>query len=120
MVFLQTGSLDFCPNHRPLTPSPLLFMIGMGIRRIVRLLLWRCLTFDTVPHGPLLLKLGAVGLSGPIHSWFRSYLSDRSQLGVISTKKDPFPDMILQINNQPIERVSSAKFLGILITQNIS
>ena len=32
---------------------------------------------------------------------------------VISTKKDPFPDMILHLNNQPIERVSSAKFLGI-------
>ena len=36
--------------------------------------------FDKVPHSPLLLKLGAVGLSGPMHSWFRSYLSDRSQL----------------------------------------
>ena len=169
--------------------------------------------FDRVPHRPLLLKLGAVGLSGPLHSWFRSYLSDRSQLVavhgvtshpvpvfsgvpqgsvlgpllfliyvndlclsnfttnsslvlyaddttlykplsqssdlsdfqadintihnwfssnqltanaaktksmVISTKKDPFPDMILHLNNQPIERVPSAKFLGIWITQNLS
>ena len=39
---------------------------------------------------------------------------------VLSTKKDPFPDMILHLNNQPIERVSSAKFLGIWITQNLS
>ena len=39
---------------------------------------------------------------------------------VISTKKDPFPDVILHLNNQPIERVSSAKFLGIWITQNLS
>ena len=36
--------------------------------------------FDRVPHSPLLLKLGAVGLSGPLYCWFRSYLSDRSQL----------------------------------------
>ena len=170
--------------------------------------------FDKVPHSPLLLKLGAVRLSGPLHSSFRSYLYDRSQLVVvhgvtshpvpvfsgvprtlswahffsnfiyvndlclsnfttnsslvlyaddttlykplsqpsdlsdfqadintihnwfssnqltanatktksmvISTKKDPFPDMILHLNNQPIERVSSAKFLGIWITQNLS
>ena len=30
------------------------------------------------------------------------------------------PDMILHLNNQPIERVSSAKFLRIWITQNLS
>ena len=169
--------------------------------------------FDRVPHGPLLLKLRAVGLTGPLHSWFRSYLSDRSQLVaihginshpvpvlsgvpqgsvlgpllfltyvndlclsnfssnsllvlfaddttlykplsqssdlsdfqadinvihdwfnsnqltanaaktksmVITTKKNPFPDMTLYLNNQPIERVSSAKFLGIWISDNLS
>lgn len=169
--------------------------------------------FDRVPHSPLLLKLRAVGITGPLLSWFRSYLSNRSQLVavhgadsnpvpvlsgvpqgsvlgpllfliyvndlclstfslnsslvlyaddttlykpiidsadlvsfqsdintihdwfccnhltanasktkvmVISTKKDPFPNLNLLLNNQPIERVSSAKFLGIWITDRLS
>ena len=36
--------------------------------------------FDRVLHSLLLLKLGAVGLSGHLYSRFRSYLSERSQL----------------------------------------
>ena len=36
--------------------------------------------FDRVPHSPLLQKLSAAGLSGPLLSWFWSYLSDRTQL----------------------------------------
>ena len=169
--------------------------------------------FDRVPHHPLLRKLGAVGLTGPILSWLKSYLSNRSQLVsvhavdsdpvpvisgvpqgsvlgpllflvyvndlcfsnfssnsslvlyadditlykplshssdladfqadintihswfvsnhlsanasktkamVISTKKNPYSDMQLYLDNQVIERVSSAKFLGILISDSLS
>ena len=169
--------------------------------------------FDRVPHGPLLLKLRSVGITGPLLSWLRSYLADRTQvvavqgvasdtvpvisgvpqgsvLGpllfliyandlcfsdfskdsalvlyaddttlykpitcemdfsdfqkdidaihnwfcvnhltanasktkamVISTKKDPYPHMQLLMNNQPIERVSCVKFLGIWISSNLS
>ena len=36
--------------------------------------------FDRVPHGILLQKLQAYGLSGPIFEWIRSYLTDRRQL----------------------------------------
>ena len=32
--------------------------------------------FDRVPQSPLLLKLGAVDVSGPLHSWLKSYLSN--------------------------------------------
>ena len=35
---------------------------------------------------------------------------------VISIKKDPFPDASMHLNNQPIEQVSSAKFLGIWVS----
>ena len=169
--------------------------------------------FDRVPHHPLLRKLGAVELTGPILSWLKSYLSNRFQLVsvhgidsdpvpvisgvpqgsvlgpllylvyvndlcfsnfssnsslvlyaddttlykplshssdladfqpdintihswfvsnhlsasasktkamVISTKKNPYPDMQIYLDNQVIERVSSAKFLGILISDSLS
>ena len=36
--------------------------------------------FDRVPNHPLLRKLGAVGLTGPALSWFKSYLFNKSQL----------------------------------------
>ena len=36
------------------------------------------------------------------------------------TKKDPFTDVSMHLNNQPIEGVSSAKFLWIWISSNIS
>ena len=35
--------------------------------------------FDTVNHDLLLLKLDNMGIRGVALSWFRSYLSDRSQ-----------------------------------------
>ena len=169
--------------------------------------------FDRVPHRPLVHKLRAVGVAGPLLSWFRSYLSCRTQLVairgvdsnpvpvlsgvpqgsvlgpllfliyvndlsltsfslssslvlyaddttlfkpivtpsdlvdfqsdinsihdwfclnhltanasktklmIISTKRDPFPDVALTLNNQPIERVSSAKFLGIILSDKLS
>ena len=48
--------------------------------------------FDRVPHYPLLRKLGAVGLTGPILSWLKSYLSNRSQLvSVHGVDSDPVP-----------------------------
>ena len=36
--------------------------------------------FDRVPHGPLLLKLRSVDITGPLLSWLRSYLADRIQV----------------------------------------
>ena len=36
--------------------------------------------FDRVPHGPLLLKLRFVGITGPLLSWLRSYHADRTQV----------------------------------------
>ena len=35
--------------------------------------------FDTVDHGILPSKLNAYGLGGAVGTWFKSYLSDRSQ-----------------------------------------
>lgn len=47
--------------------------------------------FDTVNHDLLLLKLDNMGIRGVALSWFRSYLSDRSQQvkcnGVLSTHR---------------------------------
>ena len=51
-----------------------------------------------------------------IHNFFSSNQlaanAAKTKSMVISTKKDPFPDMILHLKNQPIERVSSVNFLG--------
>ena len=33
--------------------------------------------FDKVPHPELLYKLWAIGINGPLWSWFKSYLSNR-------------------------------------------
>ena len=40
--------------------------------------------FDKVPHSRLLHSLTAVGVTGPLHLWFQSYLSNRSQKVVLS------------------------------------
>ena len=84
MAFSQIGSLDFCPNQRPLTPSPLLFMIGMGIWRIVRVLLWRYLTCQkpliVFPTVPSCFSWELLGYLVPCTRRLRSYLSDRSHL----------------------------------------
>ena len=59
-----------------------------------------------------------------IHSWFVSnHISanaSKTKAMVISTKKNPYSDMQLYLDNQVIERVSSAKFLGILISDSLS
>ena len=59
-----------------------------------------------------------------IHNWFiNNHLStnaSKTKAMVISTKKNPYPEMQLYLDNQVIERVSSAKFLGILISESLS
>ena len=59
-----------------------------------------------------------------IHNWFSSnHLTAntaKTKFIVISTKKDPFPDVSMHLNNHPIEQVSSAKFHGILVSSNHS
>ena len=40
--------------------------------------------FDKVPHCQLLQSLSAVGVSGPLLEWFKSYLSNRTQKVVLS------------------------------------
>ena len=48
--------------------------------------------FDRVPHRPLVHKLRAVGVAGPLLSWFRSYLSCRTQLVAIrGVDSNPVP-----------------------------
>ena len=42
--------------------------------------------FDSVCHNQLLVKLWSAGISGQLWSWFRSYLSDRSQFVVINNQ----------------------------------
>ena len=39
--------------------------------------------FDTVPHQSLLHALSNVGVTGPLHNWFRSYLTGRTQCVVL-------------------------------------
>ena len=59
-----------------------------------------------------------------IHSWFclnhLSVNASKTKVMVISTKKDPFPDLNLTLNGLPIERVSSAKFLGVWLSDKLS
>ena len=83
-VFLQTGNLDFCPksstSDAPTTALHDWYGYLEDRKSVAMALFDLSKAVDKVPNSPLLLKLGAVGLSGPMHSWFRSYLSDRSQL----------------------------------------
>ena len=59
-----------------------------------------------------------------IQQWFLSnHLTanaSKTKLMLISTKKDPFPNLNFTMNNQVIERVSSVKFLGIHISFSLS
>ena len=46
--------------------------------------------------------------------------ASKTKAMVISTKKNSYSDMQLYLDNQVIERVSSAKLLGILISDSLS
>ena len=48
-----------------------------------------CKAFDKVPHNRLLLKLESLGISNPLLSWFRSYLSNRKQSVKINNAYSP-------------------------------
>ena len=84
MVFLQIGSLDFLPKSttsEALTTALHDWYGYLEDRKSVAMALFDLSkAFDRVLHSLLLLKLGAVGLSGHLYSRFRSYLSERSQL----------------------------------------
>ena len=59
-----------------------------------------------------------------IHDWLcLNHLTanaSKTKLMIISTKRYPFPDVAVTLNNQPIELVSSAKFLGVILTDKLS
>jgi len=42
--------------------------------------------FDSVPHERLLLKLSALGITGHLLNWLRSFLTSRSQRVVMNGK----------------------------------
>ena len=39
-----------------------------------------CKAFDSIPHAELLYKISKMGITGELWSWFKSYLSGRSQV----------------------------------------
>lgn len=43
--------------------------------------------FDKVHHQSLLLKLERFGIKGPLHDWFRSFLTDRQQKVIVEGKE---------------------------------
>ena len=59
-----------------------------------------------------------------IHTWFsNNHLtanSSKTKVMIISTKHNPVPNLNLTLNGQPIERVSTAKFLGVCLTNMLS
>ena len=46
--------------------------------------------FDRVWHRGLLHKLNAIGITGPLYSWFKSYLADRKQAVVVKGSKSNY------------------------------
>ena len=46
--------------------------------------------FDRVPHEKLLFKLESLGISGPLLSWFRSYLTGRRHRVVLNNEASDF------------------------------
>ena len=71
------------PSHLPPVLWPLLSMNGMATWKDAMALFDLSKAFDHVPHRTLIHKLRAVGVAGPLLSWFRSYLSCRTQLVAI-------------------------------------
>ena len=59
------------------------------------ILLYLQKAFDIVDHGILLMKMEALGLSKDVLRWFKSYLSDRQQLVVVSGTFSPFSNISL-------------------------
>lgn len=43
-----------------------------------------CKAFDQVPHHKLLTELSRIGITDPLYSWVKSYLSNRTQVTLIS------------------------------------
>ena len=73
-----TDNLDSCPIHLPPMLWPLPSMNGMTTWKDAKVLPWPPVfdlskACDRVPHSPLVHKLRAVGVAGPLLSWFRSY-----------------------------------------------
>ena len=82
---------------------------------------------DTTLYKPLSLSSDLSDFQADIntiHSWFiNNHLSTnafQTKAIVISIKKYPYPKLQLYLDNQVIERVSSAKFLGIFISDSLS
>ena len=83
----QTDSLVSCPTHLPPMFWPLPSMNDRATwkdaKSIAMTLFDLSKASDRVPYRPLIHKLPAVGVAGPLLPWFRSYLSCRTQLVAI-------------------------------------
>ena len=89
-----TDKLNSCPSHLPPMLWPLPSMNGMPPGRTQKYCHAFDLSkaFDRVPHRPLVHKLRAVGVAGPLLSWFRSYLACRTLLVAIrGVDSNPVP-----------------------------
>ena len=67
--------------------------------------------FDRVPHGPLLLKLKSVDITGPLLSLLRSYLADRTHVVALHG---------FTSNTAPVSGVPQGFFLGPLLFSFLS
>ena len=91
-----TDNLVYCPSHLPPVLWPLLSMNGMATWKDATALFDLSKAFDHVPHRTLVHKLRAVDVAGPLLSWFRSYLSCRTQLVAIRVvDSNPVPAFLV-------------------------
>ena len=56
---------------------------GIRLSKVVHVFLGQPKAFDTVPLGKLLYKLEKYGITGPIHSWLKMFLTQRHMRVVI-------------------------------------